>query len=228
MALGLTERTIQKALKSGNLSQAIIFYAPQDGVVTSLGVREGSIAVKNTIAFEITDPTNLWLIADVFETDSHDLNQGAHAQIIGQSGDIYHGMIDHIYPDLDPASRTVQVRINLPNPEGKLKPGQFFMVNIHGDSELSLIIPVSAVIRLGTGNHVMVSHEFGRFEAVEVELGKSSGEQVQVMRGLKEGERVVISGQFLLDSESSFTGAKLRILDQKINDQHMHHNMEDM
>lgn len=228
MALGLSERTINEAVKSGNWSQAIIFYAPQDGVVTRLGIRDGSIAAKNTVAFEITDPTNLWLIADVFETDSDDLKQGAHAEIIGQTGKLYHGMIDHIYPDLDPVSRTVQVRLNLPNPDGKLRPGQFFTVNIHGDPEMSLIIPTSAVIRLGTGNHVMVAHEQGRFEAAEIELGKSSGDKIQVLHGLKEGERVVTSGQFLLDSESSFTGAKLRILDRSTPQMKKHHNMEDM
>lgn len=232
MALGLSDQTIGQAIKSGNWTQAIIFYAPQDGVVTHLGIRDGSIAAKNTIAFEITDPTNLWLIADVFETDAADLRSGAHTEIIGQNGSIYHSMVDHIYPDLDPVSRTVLVRLNLPNPDGKLRPGQFFDVNIHGDPEISLIIPTSAVIRLGTGNHVMLALDGGRFEAAEVELGKSSGERIQVLRGLSEGERVVTSGQFLLDSESSFTGAKLRILAPSPmpmkNDDHESHNMEEM
>lgn len=231
MALGLSERTIAQSIKSGDWTQAIIFYASQDGVVTSLGVREGSIAAKNTIAFEITDPTNLWLIADVFESDAADLRPMAHAMIIGQTGDIYHGMIDHIYPDLDPVSRTVQVRLNMANPDGKLRPGQFFDVNINGDPEMSLIIPTSAVIRLGTGNHVMVAQDHDRFVAAEIELGKSSGDRIQVLRGLKEGERVVTSGQFLLDSESSFIGAKNRMLDQsqsQMDHESMGHDMGDM
>ena len=228
VALGLTEQTILDAVKSGDWTQAIIFYAPQNGVVTTLGVREGSIVAKNTIAFEITDPTNLWLMADVFESDADDVKYGAKVEIFSQNGRSHHDTIDHIHPNLDPISRTVRVRLNLSNPVGEFRPGQFFTVNIHGEAENSLIIPKSAVIRLGTGNHVMVAHEFGRFEAAEIELGKSSGDQIQVLRGLKEGERVVTSGQFLLDSESSFTGAKLRILEQEKNDQHMNHNMENM
>lgn len=230
-ALGLSEQTIQQAVNSGNWTQAVTFHAPQDGVITGLGIREGSFAARNTIAFEITDPTNLWLIADVFESDATGLKNGAHAEIIGHNGKLYHGMIDYIYPGLDPVSRTVQLRLNMANPAGTLRPGQFFTVNIHGDPETSLIIPGNAVIRLGTGNHVIVAHDHNRFEAAEVTLGKSSGEQIQILHGLKAGERVVTSGQFLLDSESSFTGAKIRILQQPSpqmeENGHEGHNMED-
>ncbi|MBL4800306.1 MAG: efflux RND transporter periplasmic adaptor subunit [Emcibacter sp.] len=221
-ALGLSDQTISASLKShlktglksGNGTQVITFHAPRDGVVTRLDIREGSIVAKNTVAFEITDPTNLWLIADVFENDAAGLKQGATVDIIGSDDSHRQAMIDHIYPDLDKRTRTIQVRLNLPNPDGNLRPGQFFTVHIHGPAERSLIIPRQAVIRLGRGNHVMLAHGNGHFEAAQITLGKTSGDTIQVLHGLKKGEQVVTSGQFLLDSESSFSGARLRILDQ--------------
>jgi len=216
-AFGLSEKTIEQALNAGNWDngiwhEALIIYAPQDGVISRLGVREGSILAKNTVAFEITDPANLWVIADVYESDGPGLDQNSPAEIILQDGTIYRAMIDHIYPGLDPLTRTIQIRFNLPNSSGKFRPGQFFAVNILGQPEVSLVIPTTAVIRLGTGNHVMIAHGQGRFEAAKVTLGASSGQKIQIRQGLKEGEEVVISGQFMLDSESSFAGAKLRIL----------------
>ncbi|MCF8474075.1 MAG: efflux RND transporter periplasmic adaptor subunit [Emcibacter sp.] len=213
ISLGLSEQSINEALTDGDFTHAIIFYAPEDGVVTNLGVREGSNLVKNTIAFEITDPSNLWLIADVFETDAFGLNQNASAEIIGQDGLIQMAKIDHIYPELDHLSRTIKVRFNISNPAQKLRPGQFFTVNIKENPAHSLTIPENAVIRLGSGNHVIIAHDKNRFEAAEIKLGKSAKGRIQVLKGLSIGEKIVTSGQFMLDSESSFTGEKLRLLE---------------
>ena len=229
-ALGLSEQSLRAALKDKKSTSSVIFHAPQDGVVTTLGIRDGSFVAKNTVAFEITNPTNLWLIADVYEADAAGLKVGASVEIIGQGTPHQEAptwtTIDHIYPALDALSQTLRTRLNIPNPDRTLRPGQFFTVNIHEPAEMSLIIPQQAVIRLRSGNHVMIAHGKGRFEAAEVILGKSSGDNIQILHGLKEGERIVISGQFLLDSESSFTGAKLRILDhpEKKIDQHKNHN----
>ena len=233
-ALGLSEQSLRAALKDKSSRPSVIFHAPQDGVVTRLGIRDGSFVAKNTVAFEITDPTNLWLIADVYEADAAGLNVGASVEIIGQGTSPQEAptwtTIDHIYPAIDALSQTLRTRLNIPNPDRTLRPGQFFTINIHEPTEMSLIIPQQAVIRLRSGNHVMIAHGEGRFEAAEVTLGKSSGDNIQILQGLKEGEQVVTSGQFLLDSESSFTGAKLRILShpEKKIDQHKDHKMEKM
>lgn len=209
-ALGLDDRTIQQAKQSGNWSEPINVYAPSSGVVTMLGVREGSLIAKNTVAFEITDPSNVWLIADVFESQADQLKLGQIAQIKGPN---YEGQatVDYIYPELDPMLQTLRVRFNIANGEGTIKSGQYYRASIAPDASEVLTVPDSAVIRLGTGNHVIVAHGDGHFEAAEVITGQSSDGLTVIQKGLKVGERVVVSGQFMLDSESSFTGASLRM-----------------
>lgn len=109
-------------------------------------------------------------------------------------------------PTLDTTSRTIKVRIELSNPSGQLKPGMFASVNIINNPQSSLVVPEQAVIRTGTRNVVIVGREQGRFEPVVVQLGQSDGNKIAVLQGLKAGQRVVISGQFLIDSEANLQG----------------------
>ena len=116
------------------------------------------------------------------------------------------GKVIDILPTLDTTSRTIKVRIELPNPSGQLKPGMFASVNIINNPQSSLVVPEQAVIRTGTRNVVIVGREQGRFEPVVVQLGQSDGNKIAVLEGLKAGQRVVISGQFLIDSEANLQG----------------------
>ena len=213
-ALGLDTRTINAAKKSGNWSEPISFYAPQDGVVTKLGVAEGSLSAKNTTAFEITDPSLLWLIADVFESQASRVSIGQPVTIQGTDGVTINASVTHIYPDLDPITKTVRVRMNVPNATGIIRAGQYYQVSIMPDGEDVLSVPSSAVIRLGSGNRVIVAHGDGRFEPAEVVIGASANGRTVIKRGLSEGEDIVLSGQFMMDSESSFSGAALRMADK--------------
>ena len=111
-----------------------------------------------------------------------------------------------ILPTLDTTSRTIKVRIELPNKEAQLKPGMFASVKLSSNPQSSLIVPEQAVIRTGTRNIVIVAHEQGRFEPVVVQLGQSDGNKIAILEGLKVGQKVVISGQFLIDSEANLQG----------------------
>lgn len=209
-ALGLDKRTIEEARQSGDWSKPVSIHAPASGVVTKMGIREGSFSAKNTIAFEITDLANVWLIANVFESQSENVMIGQSVEISGFDYNAV-GTIDYIYPELDPQLQTVRVRINLPNEGGRLKAGQFYQAILLSKPARLLTVPDNAVIRLGSGNRVIIAHGDGRFEAAEVQLGNSSDGDTVIRSGLREGERVVTSGQFMLDSESSFSGAALRM-----------------
>ena len=221
-ALGIQERTINEVRKSGKWSAPIGFYAPLSGVVTKLGVRQGSLSAKNTIAFEITDPSTMWLIAEVFESQAKEVAVGQVATIIAEGAEI-EAVVDYIYPELDAKLQTARVRINVANENATIRAGQYFEVNILPQAFDQLTVPTSAVIRLGSGDRVILAHGGGKFEAAEVVIGASSGGRTVIRRGLSAGEEVVISGQFMLDSESSFTGAALRMADREKS-----HAMEDM
>jgi Cu(I)/Ag(I) efflux system membrane fusion protein len=212
-ALGLEDRTIKAAQESGDWTAPISVFAPSTGVVTKLGVREGSLSAKNTIAFEITNPKNMWLIIDVFESQAHDVMVGQKVTVAGleANSEVY---VDYIYPELDPKLQTVRVRINIPNEGRNIKTGQYFDAFIKPKSIDLLTVPTSAVIRLGSGNRVILSHGDGQFEAAEVFIGASANGRTVISAGLSEGESVVTSGQFMLDSESSFNGAALRMADK--------------
>ncbi len=212
-ALGLEERTIRAAKKSGDWSSPINFYAPQDGVVTKLGLREGSLSAKNTTAFEITDPSRLWLIADVYESEAGRVQVGQKVHIQG-TNIAFNTIVSYIYPDLNPMTKTVRVRMSVPNADGLIRAGQYYQVSIIPEPFDVLTVPSTAVIRLGSGSRVIVAHGQGRFEPAEVEIGASVKGITVIKGGLAEGENVVLSGQFMLDSESSFSGEAHRMADE--------------
>ncbi len=210
-ALGLNDQMIKSAAESGDWSRPVNISSPATGVVTKLGVREGSLAAKNTVAFEITDASSVWLIADVFESQAPDVFVGQSVEVsgVGYSGE---GTVDYIYPELDPMHQTVRARIVVPNEDGKLRAGQFYEARLRSKSSRQLTVPDTAIIRLGSSNRVIVDYGDGQFQAAEVELGATSSGRTVIKAGLEEGEQVVISGQFMLDSESSFIGAELRMV----------------
>jgi Cu(I)/Ag(I) efflux system membrane fusion protein len=227
-ALGLTSKTIKQAVQAGNFSQPINIYAPRRGVVTKLGIREGSGASGKVMAFEITDQSKIWLIADVFQSQANLIEVGQKATITGTgTGDSLKAVVDYIYPELDDKLQTLRVRIILDNSYGKIKAGQYFNVQINLAASESITVPDSAIIRLGTENHVIVAHGEGRFEAAEVKLGFSANGRTSITGGLSEGEAVVVSGQFMLDSESSFKGASKRMVQTMEEPPEMDHSVMD-
>lgn len=207
---GLTDRSIRQVLKSKNPHAPIPVYADRSGIISRLGIRDGGRIGKNTVAYEITDISNLWVIADVYISDAAPLAAGQQAVI----NDKDYAAIDYIYPNADQMLQTVQVRMVMDNPDNRYKAGQYTSVKIKVASKQQLTVPDTAIIRLGDMNRVILDHGDGRFEAAEVKTGPSSEGMTVIIEGLTEGENIVISGQFMLDSESSFSGAAVRMAEQ--------------
>ena len=205
--LGIPQNVIHQVERTRRVQSNITLQAPISGFIDSLEVRNGmALAMGQTLA-TIKGINPIWLEAAVPEKQIAGIKRGmsVEANFAAFSQKVTGKVID-ILPTLDTTSRTIKVRIELPNPSGQLKPGMFASVNIINNPQSSLVIPEQAVIRTGTRNVVIVGREQGRFEPVVVQLGQSDGNKIAVLQGLKAGQRVVISGQFLIDSEANLQG----------------------
>lgn len=207
-ALQLADSTIAQLKKSKQVRQTVTFYAPQSGVVDNLNVREGFFVQPGINLMSIGALDEVWVEAEVFERQAGMLTENAPVTMTLDylPGTTWQGNVDYIYPTLNEKTRTIKVRIRFDNPDRKLKPNMFARVAIHigGDDE-TLLIPREALIRTGDSDRVVLALGDGRFKSIEVTAGRSDNTHVEILQGLDEGEEVVSSAQFLLDSESSKT-----------------------
>lgn len=205
--LGIPQNVIHQVERTRRVQSNITLQAPISGFIDSLEVRNGmALAMGQTLA-TIKGINPIWLEAAVPEKQIAGIKRGmsVEANFAAFSKKVTGKVID-ILPTLDTTSRTIKVRIELPNKEAQLKPGMFASVKLSSNPQSSLIVPEQAVIRTGTRNIVIVAHEQGRFEPVVVQLGQSDGNKIAILEGLKVGQKVVISGQFLIDSEANLQG----------------------
>ena len=205
-ALQLPEKAISKLKKSKKVSQHVTFYAPQSGIVDNLNIRKGIFVKPGKALMSIGKLEQVWVIAEVFERQASNVAVGIPVTmtVAYLPGKEWHGKVDYIYPTLDAKTRTVKVRLRFDNQSRELKPNMFAQVTIHAVSEQnSLVIPKEAVIRTGSTERVVLAIGEGRFKSIEVKVGRFDSQSAEILAGLKEGERVVTSAQFLLDSESS-------------------------
>jgi Cu(I)/Ag(I) efflux system membrane fusion protein len=213
-ALGISGGQIRALEQDRAVKQYVRFFSPITGVVTALNVADGKHVTPDTDVMALADLSAVWLISDVFETQTDQLRIGAAvtAQSKFDPGAVIEGKVDYIYPDLDAVTRTVPVRTVLENTHGLLKPGMFMTVAIEGpDRPPSVVVPREALIRTGREERIILALGEGRFRPAKVSSGKEAAGKVEILSGLAAGEIVVVSGQFLIDSESSFTGASLRL-----------------
>lgn len=204
--LGLNTAQIKQLQTSQKVNRLVNYYAPSNGVVTELGIRQGAQVSAGMNLFTLADLSSVWLIAEIPETQSAFITIGAKAQISVPSypDKSYQGTVEYIYPKLNDTTRTLQVRIKLANPYGLLKPGMFANVTLSGGSQrAALQVPSEAVISTGRRNVIIVADGGGKFHPAEVKLGRESAGQYEILEGLAEGDTVVISGQFMIDSESN-------------------------
>ncbi len=188
--------------------------APQAGVVTELMVREGAQVTPGTPLMNLADLSQVWILVEVPEAQAASVKAGQSAQATLRSdpGTIHRGKVEYVYPMLDPQTRTLKARLSFANPDGALKPGMYAQVSLSGSTKTRItLIPSEAVIRTGARNVVMIAEAAGRYRPIEVRLGNEHGDQTEVLEGLEPGQKVVISGQFLLDSEASLLGAYQRM-----------------
>ena len=201
---------IVKLSAKGAAMKDVFIDSPASGVVTRIGAREGDNVTPATELFAIADLSKVWVLADLYESDVSQVKEGDTVSLgfADFPGRDFSGKIAYLYPYLDAKTRTVKARIVLDNPGMMLKPEMYADVVIHsGMKRDALVLPVEAVVRTGTRNLVYVQLAPGRFEPREVKLGLSSGGNVEILAGLPEGQKVAVSGVFLIDSDSRISAA---------------------
>ncbi|MEZ9874761.1 efflux RND transporter periplasmic adaptor subunit [Vibrio breoganii] len=214
LSLGVDSAQLNYVLKRGKAIQNIAVKAPSDGVVATLDIREGSYITPAMVTLSAGPLDKVWVDAEVFERESHWLENGATVDMIADAlpGESWQGEVDYIYPILDADSRTFKVRLVFDNPDFRLKPNMFASLSINAVSdEPSILIPRSAVIRSGGMTRVVLSLGEGKYRSARIEVGREDVNSIEVLQGLEEGDRVVTSAHFMLDSESSQTADLSRI-----------------
>lgn len=213
-ALGISTVQIKELRKTRKARQTIDIYSPQDGIVSSLSVRQGMYIKPATEIMSLADLSSVWLLADVFEKQTAWVKKGnpADVRLSYLPGREWQGMVEYIYPALDSKTRTLKVRLHFDNPGEALKPNMFAKVRIYGGFKDGLTyIPHEALIRTGDEERVILSLGGGRFSARVVTAGMESGKWIEIKEGLTAGEKVVVSGQFLIDSEASTKASVMRM-----------------
>jgi len=216
-ALGISATQIKQLQKTKKVKQRISIYAPQDGVVSDLPVREGMFVKPSMKVMTLGDLSSVWLLAEIFERQSAwvEVGQLAEVSLSYLPGKTWQGKVEYIYPSLDPKTRTLKVRLRFDNPGEQLKPNMYANVKIFGGAKQdTIVIPLEGLIRSGREERVIIALGEGRFEARQVLAGIESGNYVEILNGVKAGESIVISGQFLIDSEASMRGSLIRMTDE--------------
>ncbi|RDV29129.1 efflux RND transporter periplasmic adaptor subunit [Alteromonas aestuariivivens] len=207
-SLHLSPEFIAKLMKNRKVYQSVTFYSPQSGVVDGLQIREGFFVQPGTTLMSIGQLNEVWVEAEVFERDAALVRAGLPVTMTLDylPGKTWQGVVDYVYPTLDAQNRTLRVRMRFSNPEHQLKPNMFAQVTIvAGESPNTLVVPKESVIRTGKQDRVVLDKGDGRFKSVAVSIGRVTGENIEILDGLAEGDVVVTSAQFLIDSESSKT-----------------------
>ncbi len=214
IALGLTQDQVHELERTQKVNQTVRFDAPQDGIVSELKVREGAFIMPAAPIVNLVDLSTVWLIVDVFERQAEWVKVGnkAEAVLAFIPDKTWEGTVDYIYPSLDPKTRSLQVRIRFDNPDEALKPNMYADVKIFAAPKRdALSVPREAVIRTGDGDRVIVALGGGRFKPAAVRSGMETNDRIEILDGIEEGSDVVVSSQFLIDSESSLRAALMRM-----------------
>ncbi|VAW83492.1 Cobalt/zinc/cadmium efflux RND transporter, membrane fusion protein, CzcB family [hydrothermal vent metagenome] len=214
-ALGMSKQQIREVAKKRRAFQQVRILASQDGIIHNLNVREGMYVKPNMEVMTLADLSSVWLLVDVFERQSDWVATGQPAEVrLGYlPGQVWEGNVEFVYPTIDPKTRTLQTRLRFNNPDEVLKPNMYADVRIYAGPKLDVLsIPREALIKSGDAQqHVILSLGEGRFRAVPVLAGMESDGRVEIIEGLNEGEKVVTSAQFLIDSEASLKASFSRM-----------------
>lgn len=214
IALGISSSQIKQLNKTRKSKQYVKVYAKQDGIIAKLNIREGMFVMPTKLVMSLADLSSVWLLAEVFESQADwvKVGQSAEVKLSYLPGRDWEGEVEYIYPSLDPKTRTLKVRLRFDNIDEALKPNMFADVTIYGGAKREvIIIPREALIRTGNDERVIISIGEGRFQPREVTAGIESGEYIEIIQGLAVGDKVVTSGQFLIDSEASLKASIARM-----------------
>jgi Cu(I)/Ag(I) efflux system membrane fusion protein len=212
--LGIPPTTVAEVERSGRPRNVLTITAPIGGVIKTLSIRSGmTVSAGQTLA-EVNGLGRVWLNAAVPEAQAAQVRMGQPvvATLAAFPEATFNGRVAAILPQASAETRTLTVRVELPNPGGRLRPGMFATVRFGASAQPALLVPAEAVIRTGRRTLVMLALPGGRFQPAEVRTGRESAGKTEILAGLAEGERVVASGQFLIDSEASLSAIQARPL----------------
>lgn len=217
--VGMNDDQIRAVESSGKVHSRITITAPVSGVVSELSVREGMTVMTGTPLFRLNGLGTIWVNADIPENQSAKVSVGnaVDARTPSLPGIIFKGKVSAILPQIDVATRTLKARIELANPSGQLVPGMFANLTFSSEARKDILqVPTEAIIQTGTRIVVMVAQGDGKFMPVDVETGTEANGQTEIRKGLEAGQKVVVSGQFLVDSEASLKGTATRMGDTPV------------
>jgi len=211
---GMSETQIRLVEASGQVQARLTIRAPIAGVVTELMAREGMTVMPGMTLARINGLATVWAHAEVPESQAAQLAPGD--RIVAQSPAVpeasFEGRVQALLPEVNPATRTLKARMELANPGARLVPGMFVRMSFADERQgKTLLVPTEAIIQTGKRTLVMLAEEDGRFRPAEVLTGIEAGGQTEIRQGLQAGQRVVLSGQFLIDSEASLKGIEARL-----------------
>lgn len=212
--LGVSRGAIKNVIKTGKAINNISVYASSAGVVSELRIAQGGYVTPTTRIMSISGMDPVWVEGEVFENNLGKVRIGAQVSISASAapGREWLGKVDYIYPELEAGSRTAKIRIIIDNLDGALLPNMFVALSIDTTAPLAVLsVPQEAVIRTGTMERVVLSAEAGHFKSVKVKTGQRTRDRVEILDGLAEGDKIVVSAQFLLDSESSISSDFMRM-----------------
>ena len=212
--IGMPDALVAAVARDGQPRPVTTVSSPLGGVIQTLDVRQGMAVAMGQTLIQVAGLSRVWLNAAVPEALAGHLRPGAPARIelAAFPGETRTGRVSALLPATQTDSHTVTARIEMANPSGRMRPGMYAAVHLKVGADTALTVPTEAVIRTGRRALVLAAREHGRFEPVEVRTGRESGDRIEILEGLGDGESVVASGQFLIDSEASLAGLKTRPL----------------
>ncbi len=216
--LGMPDDLIRQVGRTGKARAIYTVRAPVSGAIDSLTVRPGMTLSSGQSLAQINGLGTVWLYGAIPETRVADVRPGqtAIAELSSFPGKTFTGKVRTILPAAQTESRTLTALIELPNPRGQLRPGMFATVNLGKNAKPAIIVPSEAIIETGERTLVMLASGKGRYRPAEVTIGREGGGQTEILQGLSPGEDVIVSGQFLVDSEASLSGIDVRPLEGEL------------
>jgi multidrug efflux pump subunit AcrA (membrane-fusion protein)/YHS domain-containing protein len=208
----MSDIQLKRLAKTMKITDSVQIFSPADGFILARNVSPGPRFEKGTELYRIADLSHVWIVADIYESDAQSFAPGTIATVtLAGHQKPMHARVSQVLPQFDPATRTMKLRLEAENPGFILRPDMFVDIELPVHLPAGLTVPVDSVLDSGMKKHVFLDRGNGSFEAREVETGWRFGDRVQVVKGLAAGDRVVVSGTFLLDSESRLRDAQQRV-----------------
>jgi Cu(I)/Ag(I) efflux system membrane fusion protein len=207
--LGVPEDEIHRLDHEGKASTQLVLRSPVGGTVLERGVAEGQYVGADTPLLTVADLSHVWVMADLYEMDMTRVHVGDRARFTTDAmpGRTFDGRVEFVYPTVSNETRTLKARLSLANAEGSLRPGMYGRVGVSARGVRALSVPTEAVVNAGEHSYVFIAHEGGHFEPRMVWIGMLEGDRIQILKGVAEGDTVVSSASFLIDSESRLKAA---------------------